>query len=110
MEEAQVTTQRSTVHSLAAPQSCQPTLHRAPDKNSDFISDASQTDTRNQIETARGLANQPIYEVLLVDCGADKAVKSATLERRQNLLNNGYCLILGLRESIQTFPPSKLRD
>ena len=44
------------------------------------------------------LARQPDYEVLIVDCGADNRVKSEMLENLENLHENNYHYLIGLRD------------
>lgn len=46
----------------------------------------------------KSLARKPIYEVLIVDCGADNRVKSEILENLENLNENNYHYLIGLRD------------
>lgn len=46
----------------------------------------------------RSISRTPEYEVLIVDCGADNRVKSEMLENLENLNENNYQYLIGLRD------------
>lgn len=53
---------------------------------------------REEITRHMSLARNPDYEVLIVDCGADNRVKSEMLENMENLKQNNYQYLVGLRD------------
>lgn len=53
---------------------------------------------RQEITRHASLARKPSYEVLIIDCGADNRVKSEMLENLENLHENNYCFLIGLRD------------
>lgn len=53
---------------------------------------------KQEIVINRSFSRKPRYEVLIFDCGSDNRVKSEILDNIVNLRNNGYNLIVGLRD------------
>lgn len=53
---------------------------------------------KEEITRHMSLARNPDYEVLIVDCGADNRVKSEMLENLENLSENDFHYMIGLRD------------
>lgn len=53
---------------------------------------------KEEITRHLSLSREPIYEVLIIDCGADNRVKSEMLENIENLSENNYQYLIGLRD------------
>lgn len=53
---------------------------------------------KQEITRHKSLARRPDYEVLIVDCGSDNRVKSEMLENLENLNENNYKFLVGLRD------------
>ena len=63
---------------------------------------------RQEITRHASLARRPDYEVLIIDCGADNRVKSEMLENLENLHENNYKFLIGLRD-LYPLPLDELR-
>lgn len=53
---------------------------------------------KQQLVRHINIAKNPDFEVLIIDCGADNRVKSEMLENLENLENNDYQYLVGLRD------------
>lgn len=53
---------------------------------------------KQEITRHKSLARRPDFEVLIVDCGSDNRVKSEMLENLENLNENNYKFLVGLRD------------
>lgn len=53
---------------------------------------------KQEITRHMSLSRRPDYEVLIVDCGSDNRVKSEMLENLENLNDNNFKFLIGLRD------------
>lgn len=53
---------------------------------------------KQEIVRNSSFSRNPAYEVLIFDCGSDNRVKSEILDNMESLRDNGYEIILGLRD------------
>lgn len=53
---------------------------------------------KQEIAISRCLSRNPLYEILIFDCGSDNRVKSEILDNIANLRERGYSMIIGLRD------------